>query len=171
MNWSKILVHASVLMFVFPILVFVFNALRGVIDPFVLWFSSTQIYYAARFVDMEVVAKPTWAVTRLLSIAFLLVSLIFASSALLNMFSVNETSLNAVLTFAFFFSFAARSMMINGEVASSLRRTHPNMFLETKTSAYYNFVAAFLLTFSGNRAGFSRLRAVSGLILPNPFST
>jgi hypothetical protein len=94
---------------------------------------------------MEVIARPTWGITKLLSALFLSVGVLASLSAFFKLSPNLQPAISTLFSFGFFFLFGTRAMMIHDESASSLRRIHPSMFFETKHSAYYNMSAAFLL--------------------------
>jgi len=145
MDSSKILVSLSTLTFALPLVIFAVGIYRGSIDSFFLWFSATQLFYSMRFIDMEVIARPTWGIIKLLSALFLSVGILGSLSSFFELSSNLQPVISTLFSFGFFFLFGMRAMMIQGESASSLRRTHPSMFFETKHSAYYNMSGAFLL--------------------------
>jgi hypothetical protein len=146
MNSSKVLVSVSTLTFALPLVIFAVGMYQGSIDSFFLWFSATQLFYSMRFIDMEVIAKPTWGITKLLSALFLTIGVIASLSAFYSVPLNLQPVISALFSFGFFFLFGIRAMMIHDESASALRHTHPAMFFETKQSAYYNMSVAFLLS-------------------------
>lgn len=142
----RVTITSAALALTLPLIVFVLLLARGIMLPTVLWFSIVQVYYTVRLVDMEMVARPSWKTTWILSIAFLTISVTFNVISLFTPADpLTEKYLTAGLTFGFFLLYGERALMINNERATALQKEHPMMFFETRTTGYYNIAASYFL--------------------------
>ena len=138
------------LMFAFPLCAFSINLLNGYLVPALIWFSATQAYYSIRFVDMNVIAKPTRMTTTVFSLAFLAASFTFSIVAIYpDLSNLMGGFFSVAVIFIFFFAFGIRSFWIYLETGKYLHDRHPRMFFETAESGCYNIgMAFFILAFN-----------------------